>query len=1242
MEARATEVLAALKNSNLSIETKVSALTKLKSDIKQKNVPEAAIPFVFDAVRLGILSPHSSLSTTGFSSLGHLLKRLYLQEQHHAVACQGHNFYPLLLERLGDHKERIRTQASQAFTDFWLAAAADVEQYVLGTALASKNPRAKETSMIWLAKMTREHGLRFRSHVPKLVACLEDADSGVRETAKSTVIELFQNVPSKALSDLKKQLQVHNVRKSIVSSILSSLGASGLDPDMSRSEIVRPTSSFSSRREEPNRPTSVLSMRSYSNGDGSNHSRNDTSFQSQVLPTKAEPLRKEPQSLLHSASNESFSVPTTDTADSDVVEPLYINSQRELDDVVRDMVPHFEGKESEHNWIPREKSVIKLRRITKGNAPHDYQHVFLSHIKTLLDGILKAVNSLRTTLSSAGCNLIQDIARTCGPGIDNMVEILLQQLIKLCGSLKKITAQTGNVTVDVVLGNVSYTSRIMQHLWLACQDKNVQPRLFVTGWIRTIIIRHSSHKSSIEHGGGLELIEKCIKKGLGDANPGVRENMRGTFWIFARVWPERADGVMSALDAKSRALLEKDPGNPNREQSLEISRSGPGPTSSGRPTLRETIRAQKKAGIGGSTNVLPRPGSAQSTFSEMNTARSAAHRPPASTTTRTVPTGASLSSSQTASLSSAPMRPSGRSRRPDIVRPATADPYSRRSAHSGRAQSKPPSPSASPRRNRTKSVVAPGPTTTSPARPKSRIGDAPRSTIRSKSMRSDDSKSTQKEEQSVIGIDREPLHVSAIDFNISTTPTKVAESSEILKPHITSPEHLIMSPRLEPVNSHVLSSPEREVTPLQTTFDSSVSPSRHETNDVLIPNVPMSPSPQPNDGVDNIRTVMDSPNNHQGRNSSDVSVSKIRTPVNRSSLARPLAASHESQSSDVLQVYEDPQSPSETKEANVEAEVSPETPRTPAKTTPLEELPLNEPSSFPNRKHNQLPDSAKLPPPASPTVPVTENNHRRWKKVEGSERKRSLSPRSKDPVKAGDMIEKGLNKIRAGAIDVHGYRKFQSLLRYHEFIVNDESRYARILIALLESLEAPEADKPSSRSLDLKTQVLVTIRLLLALNRQYFATYYARAMTAIITTRKHYESTNHIVSGLEETSEDIVSACNPPEVIDAVLDLLEVEEKTPEGYRMVAMGAYILGGLLRRLNDKNMVLTEPELRRLGDFARQNLRNPQPDVRRAVIDFCLELHDMVKPEDSFWSMIDSPVEDVRPLLTYYIMRKTTRI
>src|SRR5690349_140395 len=85
-----------------------------------------------------------------------------------------------------------------------------------------------------------------------------------------------RTAPPRAQSDLKKQLQAHNVRKSIANAILNGIGLS--DPDLSssalsqsRPENVRPATSFSSYRplESSQRPPSVLSTRSYTNGDPS-------------------------------------------------------------------------------------------------------------------------------------------------------------------------------------------------------------------------------------------------------------------------------------------------------------------------------------------------------------------------------------------------------------------------------------------------------------------------------------------------------------------------------------------------------------------------------------------------------------------------------------------------------------------------------------------------------------------------------------------------------------------------------------------------------------------------------------------------------------------------------------------------------------------------------------------------------------------------------------------------------------
>ena len=300
------------------------------------------------------------------------------------------------------------------------------------------------------------------------------------------------------MNDLQKHLQQRNVRRTIIDRIQSELGlAASVEPDVA-SEIDTPVGGL---------PKQTLSL---------NNS---------------------------AASDPPLNTPTMSVSEQEAVQldPIYIESARDLEEVFREMHPWFEGKESEGNWLKREKSILKLRKITKGNAPQDFTTLYLSNVKALLDGILKTVNSLRTTVSTIGCHLVQDIARVAGPGLDNMVEILLQNLIKLCANTKKITAAKANETVAAIMANVSYHVRIMQHIHAACQDKNVQPRNFACGWLKTIINKHGNHKSVIEHSGGLDLIEKSLKLGLADRDKNVRDGMRPTYWAYARRWPERSE-----------------------------------------------------------------------------------------------------------------------------------------------------------------------------------------------------------------------------------------------------------------------------------------------------------------------------------------------------------------------------------------------------------------------------------------------------------------------------------------------------------------------------------------------------------------------------------------------------------------------------------------------------------------------------------------------------------------------------
>jgi CLIP-associating protein 1/2 len=517
-------------------------------------------------------------------------------------------------------------------------------------------------------------------------------------TSDGTSLQKYRNAPGPAKSDLKKQLKNFKVRPAIEQAIVKELNPTSSAP-----------ASQPDHQEDhaPSRPTLAASVSSLAHRP--------------VTPGLPE-------------------VPT------EAVEPSYVNTTRELDEIFREMHGYFEGRETEQNWLKREESVTKLRRLIAGNAVTDFHDQFLTGLRALLDGMIKAIVSLRTSLSKEGCSLIQDIAKAYGPAMDPMVEILMQTFIKLTAATKKIASSQANATVDTIISKVTYNNRIMQHVWLACQDKNVQPRLYSSGWLRTLLAKEAHHKNHLEHTGGLELIEKCIKKGLADANPGVREKMRAAYWMFAGIWPARAEAIMNGLDATAAKLLQNDPNNPKSppkkpeggaRPGLGLSKSTMGTS---KPSVREAMMAQKRAMT---TKALPtRPGSAMSHFSPAKSVSSLSQAPPAAPPVRARPESAMMGSA--GGISGAPMRP-GR-RKAEMSRPATAGPYSVRSHDQPSAeQTSPPSrpkPKAvtpksitsSPKRTAPKTgrpVTAPGepqlPTPTRAGTPKGIVG-SPRAT----------------------------------------------------------------------------------------------------------------------------------------------------------------------------------------------------------------------------------------------------------------------------------------------------------------------------------------------------------------------------------------------------------------------------------------------------------------------------------------------------------------------------------
>lgn len=182
--------------------------------------------------------------------------------------------------------------------------------------------------------------------------------------------------------------------------------------------------------------------------------------------------------------------------------------------------------------------------------------------------------------------------------MDNMSEIVLPHLVKLCASTKKIAAAKAEATVTIVITCISYNIFLMKLIWAACEDKNVQPRKAATGWLKTLVAKHRDNKAVFEKGEGLSLFEKCLKKGLADSNPDVRKAMRPTYWAFIRLWPERVENILSALSEQHRKVLITETAEtdsvpaPAKAKTIAAAKTtAPQP----KPSIKEAIAAKRQA-----------------------------------------------------------------------------------------------------------------------------------------------------------------------------------------------------------------------------------------------------------------------------------------------------------------------------------------------------------------------------------------------------------------------------------------------------------------------------------------------------------------------------------------------------------------------------------------------------------------------------------------------------------------------
>ncbi|KAI0301798.1 clasp N terminal-domain-containing protein [Multifurca ochricompacta] len=447
-----------------------------------------------------------------------------------------------IIDRLGDARERSREKARESLVILGglafragggstLAASKSgktqetavqmFERFLKENGLASKVWRVRDQSILTLVDIRRVHHLfPIRPYLPALVSALEDSDSTVRETAKTSVVILFTGpgVSDAARADLKRELAKKGVRKTIVDTLLAKYLARTLPATdapllqaVAKKEYIPPSLALQAQK---------------SVSTGSDIVAPGPSAVSRTISYGSIKEQSRPASRAAVASPPPGGGDTTAT-----VQAVYVASSRDLDAEFAEMLKPFDGKETEHNWAPRDRAITKVRGMLKGDVHVRYTETFTSHLKPFVDASLKTSTNYRSTNT---CSLYNDLAVALGTALDPYVDTLLSNLLRMAAFTKKIIAQTSQATVVIIITNTSPQPRtIIPLFWTGLQDKTPQARSLVIEHVKTY----------------LDSTDLCVKKSLADANASVRQN--------ARFWKEQGRVILEAQDGTNRKQLEK-------------------------------------------------------------------------------------------------------------------------------------------------------------------------------------------------------------------------------------------------------------------------------------------------------------------------------------------------------------------------------------------------------------------------------------------------------------------------------------------------------------------------------------------------------------------------------------------------------------------------------------------------------------------------------------------------------------
>ncbi|XP_078333536.1 CLIP-associating protein 1-like isoform X18 [Crassostrea virginica] len=457
---------------------------------------------------------------------------------------------PAVVDRLGDSKDQVREMAQQLLLKLMMPATSP--QFVfdrIQNSFTHKLWRVRDEVLICLQNTVNTYGarsLQLSKIVPSICKLLDDQNSQVRETAITTLAEVYRHVGERVRQDLAKKgippqrLNQIYAKFDEVKHSGGMLATADFAPSHRSDDDVDFAKPLSTKVPQAKRASSASSTASGPSTRKSMLPTNRTSSASTSLKRRRSIAGPHTSGQSGGVDEEFF------TKSFEDVPKVQIFSSRD----VQDQLSKIQNLLNDTNsaWEKRCDAVRNIRAvIIAGGMEYDD---FQQSIRSLDVALISAIKDLRSQIVREACITVAFLSQRMGSRFDLLAEVLLPNLINLIPNSAKVMASSGTTCIHFII-QYTHSARLIPILVTNLSSKSNIIRRQCFEFLHIALQNWNTHYLE-KH---IAILQDSIKRGISDADSEARVVARKSYWAFAEHFKEQADMLMNSLEPRDQKLL---------------------------------------------------------------------------------------------------------------------------------------------------------------------------------------------------------------------------------------------------------------------------------------------------------------------------------------------------------------------------------------------------------------------------------------------------------------------------------------------------------------------------------------------------------------------------------------------------------------------------------------------------------------------------------------------------------------